>query len=59
MDSLQTIERGIEVQETIGFNIFNEVDPVDHESLYGFARIVYNYLKMDAIKNDLQSYNKP
>ena len=44
--SLETINRGIEVQETIGFKIFDEVDPVYHESLYQFARIIFNYLKM-------------
>jgi hypothetical protein len=49
MNSLETIERGIEVQGTIGFKIFNEVDPLYPDSLYSFARIIYNYLKMTSI----------
>lgn len=57
MNSLETISRGIEVQETIGFKLFDEVDPVYHESLYSFARIVYNYLKMQRI-NERQAHSR-
>lgn len=49
MNSLEAVTRGIEVQGTIGFEIFQSVDPVYHDSLYSFARIIYNYLKMSSI----------
>lgn len=47
MNELQTITRGIEVKETIGsFKIFDSIDPVDHEAVYSFIKIVYNYIKL-------------
>ncbi len=49
MNQLEILNRGIEVQETIGFAMFDKVDPLDHEALYSFARIIYNYLKMSEI----------
>lgn len=49
MNSLETISRGIEVQETIGFECFQKVNPVYHDSLYAFARIIFNYLKMSKL----------
>ena len=50
MNCLDSINKGIEVQETIGFKLFDEVDPLYHDSLYSFARIIYNYLKMTNLK---------
>ena len=49
MNKLEIINRGIEVQETIGFAMFQNTDPLDHDSLYSFARIIYNYLAMAKI----------
>jgi hypothetical protein len=49
MNKLEIINRGIEVQETIGFGMFQNTDPLFHDSLYSFARIIYNYLAMAKI----------
>jgi hypothetical protein len=49
MNKLEIINRGIEVQETIGFGMFQNTDPLYHDSLYSFAKIIYNYLAMAKI----------
>lgn len=47
LNELDIINRGIEVQETLGsFKIFDEIDPVDHPAVYQFIKIAYNYIKM-------------
>lgn len=49
-NDLETINRGIEVQETLGsFKIFDEIDPVDHPTVYQFIKIIWNYKKMKEI----------
>jgi len=46
LKELEIITNGIEVQNTIGFAIFDKVDPLDHPALYSFAKIIYNYVNM-------------
>lgn len=44
---IKIIENGIHMKEAFGgFEILNDIDPIDHPAVYDFAKIIFNYLKM-------------
>jgi hypothetical protein len=47
MNELELLNRHTEVSETIGFDIFKDCEPIDIIGLYDFARVIWNYEKMD------------
>lgn len=50
MNNINIINNNINIKESFGdFSILNEVDIIDHPSIYDFAKIVSNYLKMERI----------
>ena len=46
MNELDIINRHIEIEETIGYDILKGLDPISVISVYQFARIIWNYNKM-------------
>lgn len=51
MDELNIINRHIEIEETLGYDVLKGLDPISVISVYQFALIIWNYKKMTKLLN--------
>jgi hypothetical protein len=52
MNELQLVENHILIRETVGYEIISKIDVLDLPEVFGFLKIVNNYIKMSNINND-------
>jgi|ADurb_Total_1113_FD_contig_111_71245_length_2266_multi_3_in_0_out_0_3 hypothetical protein len=56
MNDLKTIDDAIVIKEVFGsFKILDEFEPWDIPSIIDFARIVYNYTKMEKLLDETKN----
>ena len=51
MNELDIINRHIEIEETLGYDILKGLGPISAIGVYQFARIIWNYKEMIKLLN--------